>query len=83
MVFLSMGHERPVRGPETIAFWRYFVRKKKRKREEAVYFQMHRYILEFYYKSKWKQHYTSKKDEQVWICDNTRLICKLLWGCSN
>jgi hypothetical protein len=49
MVFLSMGHERPMRRPETIAFWRYLC-KKKGKRDESVYFQMHRYILEFCHK---------------------------------
>lgn len=51
MVFLSMGHEWLERRPETIAFWRYLC-KKKWKREEAIYFQMHRYILEFCYKCK-------------------------------
>jgi hypothetical protein len=29
MVFLSMGHERPVRRPETIAFWRYLCKKEE------------------------------------------------------
>lgn len=29
MVFLSMGHERPKRRPETIAFWRYLCKKEE------------------------------------------------------
>jgi hypothetical protein len=37
MVLLSVGHERPVRWPETIAFWRYLC-KRKEKREKGVLF---------------------------------------------
>ena len=61
VVFLSMRHERPERRPETIAFWGYLCKKKREKREEAVYYQMHRYILGFCYKSKLKQQQHSSK----------------------
>lgn len=53
MVFLSMGHERPVRRPETIAFWRYLCKREETETRRGYLLSNAQIYIGVLYKSKW------------------------------